>query len=96
MTTQDNTQEIDAVKADIKKLREDIVALSESVRENLNDDANRIAGDARDAAERTATAARDKVREGVDSVGRQVEERPVASLAVAFGIGLLIGKLLDR
>jgi ElaB/YqjD/DUF883 family membrane-anchored ribosome-binding protein len=29
-------------------------------------------------------------------VEQQIEERPFISVLVAFGIGLLIGKLLDR
>ena len=35
-------------------------------------------------------------REGVAAVEQQIEERPFISLLVAFGIGVLIGKLIDR
>ena len=35
-------------------------------------------------------------REGVAAVKQQIEERPVISLLVAFGIGLVIGKLINR
>ena len=35
-------------------------------------------------------------REGVAAVEHQIEERPFLSLLVAFGIGLVIGKLINR
>jgi ElaB/YqjD/DUF883 family membrane-anchored ribosome-binding protein len=35
-------------------------------------------------------------REGVAAVEQQIEERPFISVLVAFGIGLVIGKLINR
>jgi ElaB/YqjD/DUF883 family membrane-anchored ribosome-binding protein len=35
-------------------------------------------------------------REGVAAVEHQIEERPFISVLVAFGIGLVIGKLINR
>jgi ElaB/YqjD/DUF883 family membrane-anchored ribosome-binding protein len=35
-------------------------------------------------------------RKGVAAVKQQIEERPFISLLVAFGIGLVIGKLINR
>jgi ElaB/YqjD/DUF883 family membrane-anchored ribosome-binding protein len=35
-------------------------------------------------------------REGVAAVEHQIEERPLLSMLVAFGIGVLIGKLINR
>jgi ElaB/YqjD/DUF883 family membrane-anchored ribosome-binding protein len=35
-------------------------------------------------------------REGVAALEQQIEERPFISLLVAFGIGVVIGKLINR
>jgi ElaB/YqjD/DUF883 family membrane-anchored ribosome-binding protein len=35
-------------------------------------------------------------RQGVAAVEQQIEERPFISVLVAFGIGLVIGKLINR
>jgi ElaB/YqjD/DUF883 family membrane-anchored ribosome-binding protein len=35
-------------------------------------------------------------REGVAAVTQQIEERPFISVLVAFGIGVVIGKLINR
>jgi ElaB/YqjD/DUF883 family membrane-anchored ribosome-binding protein len=35
-------------------------------------------------------------REGVAAVEQQIEERPFISLLVAFGIGLVIAKVINR
>jgi ElaB/YqjD/DUF883 family membrane-anchored ribosome-binding protein len=35
-------------------------------------------------------------REGVSAVEHQIEERPFISVLVAFGIGVVIGKLINR
>jgi ElaB/YqjD/DUF883 family membrane-anchored ribosome-binding protein len=35
-------------------------------------------------------------REGVAAVEQQIEERPFISVLLAFGIGLVIGKLINR
>ena len=35
-------------------------------------------------------------REGAAALEQQIEERPVISLLVAFGVGLVIGKLINR
>lgn len=54
-----------------------------------------------------AKAGQDRVKDAADSAGRQakesfnraqdeVEAHPYTSMAVAFGVGLVLGKILDR
>ena len=35
-------------------------------------------------------------REGLRAVEQQIEERPLASLAIAFAVGMVLGRLFDR
>ena len=51
------------------------------------------AGEAWDDA--TSEASR-RGREGVAAVEQQIDERPFISVLVAFGIGVLVGKLIGR
>jgi len=77
---------------DIAALREDLKALSanvaglakemgETMRAGLESQAERVAASGRQAAENMQDA---------------VRERPMTSVFVAFGVGVLIGHLLDR
>ena len=47
----------------------------------------------------SATAARDRVQEqvetGVEAIQDYFEQRPITSLLVVLGVGLIIGKLLN-
>jgi ElaB/YqjD/DUF883 family membrane-anchored ribosome-binding protein len=45
---------------------------------------------------RAARRVSDRTRGGVDAVEEQVEAHPFAGLAIAFGAGLLVGRLLMR
>jgi ElaB/YqjD/DUF883 family membrane-anchored ribosome-binding protein len=80
------------IEEDIAALREDLKALSsnvaglakekgESLRAGLESQADRVAASGREAAETVQDA---------------VRERPMTSVFVAFGVGVLIGHLLDR
>lgn len=96
MATRDHAKEIDDVRADLDALRKDIGKLSDSLSSNLAGSAAQVAENARARAGEAVSAASDKARSGAEFVGQKVEERPVTSMAVAFGAGLLIGKLLKR
>lgn len=96
MATRDHAKEIDDVRADLDALRKDIGKLSDSLSSNLASNAAQAAETARARVGEAASAASDKVRAGAETVGEKVEERPLTSMAVAFGAGLVLGKLLNR
>ena len=77
--------DINAVKQDLSALRKDLEALVKSV-----------SGNAADKSKETVGAVKDKSREGVEALSKQVEERPLSSIAASFGVGLLIGCLVRR
>ena len=100
-------EEVDTLKADLDKLRKDISSLVSSFGDAATDEvktrgrrARTAVGRATDRAgqvwdDATNEASR-RGREGVAAVKQQIEERPVISLLVAFGVGLVIGKLINR
>lgn len=92
-STYDDLEDVEDTVADLK---EDVSALSEE-----------LAGTASDAMRRTLRRIEDTVADlydtvaeqgsrGVEAVERQVDERPWTSLAVAFGLGCLIGLIVGR
>lgn len=94
------TADINAVLEDLAALRRDFAAVMEHLK------AGGFKG-ASDAAESTLGALGDRASQIYDSVvgggersgravGRYVEERPVVSLLLAFGVGFIASRLLRR
>lgn len=103
MATEKSDQDVQALRADIEALRNDVSAVTKS----LSDLARHRAGDFKNAAWSRAEHVRDDLgevvddltgrgRRQVDRLEQEVADRPLVSLLTAFGIGLLLGKLLDR
>jgi ElaB/YqjD/DUF883 family membrane-anchored ribosome-binding protein len=100
-------EEFDTLKAGLDTLRKDISSLVSSFGDAATDEvktrgrrARAAVGRATDRAgevwdDATNEASR-RGREGVAAVKQQIEERPVISLLVAFGVGVVIGKLINR
>ena len=49
-----------------------------------------------DSADRLYRALSKQGSRSIKAIGRQVEEQPLTSLLVAFGVGLISGRLLGR
>ena len=95
-------KELEALKADIAKLREDLGALTEAVKEAAGERVQgakaRAADSARGAWEEVERRLNDVLgqgREAVDQVEQRIAEHPGGSLLTAFGLGFIIGKLMD-
>lgn len=95
-------KEMDALKADIAKLREDIVGLTDAVKGTASENM----ADAKAQAEERIHKAWVEIEhrlEGLLNEGKatfnkaeqQVGEHPMGSVLTAFGIGFIIAKLLD-
>jgi len=92
MTTKEDANDINKIKADLDALREDLAALSSSM-------SAAAANQGREASERlhdTVAEGRERAQKMADDAGRHIEDNPWASVAIAFGLGVLIGKILDR
>jgi ElaB/YqjD/DUF883 family membrane-anchored ribosome-binding protein len=106
-TNRNLEEEFDALKEGLDTLRKDISSLVDSIGDaatgevrtrgrraratvgRVTDRVGEVWGEATDAASRRG-------REGAAAVEQQIEERPFLSILVAFGIGLAIGKLINR
>lgn len=86
------SSETDAIKKDMEQLRSDIAALAEAVKRS---------------GQQRAQAGVDAAREKFDEVrleaagqaehcSNQIRQRPFTSVLSAFGVGLLIGKIISR
>lgn len=96
-------KEFDALKGDIGKLREDIATLASSIGAIAGEQAGATGAKVREGAEYVRTqageaAARGRARaeQGAQAVEHQIEEHPFTSVAVAFGLGMVVGRLMSR
>jgi ElaB/YqjD/DUF883 family membrane-anchored ribosome-binding protein len=112
MTTSTKQQdELDALKADLAALREDVGAIAASLRDFVNQagQANNPAGDtepdeSQQAAEqedqwqefkRKLEETREHGQQTLQDVSEEVTRHPLASIAVAFGVGYITAKLFN-
>ena len=96
MAERDLNKDVDAIKSDLDTLRKDLASVLETIKgtaksraeselEALQKRMNQIAADVQTSG-----------REGLRAVEGQIGEKPLVSVAVAFAVGLIIGKLFDR
>ena len=78
-------QEVDALRADFNKLREDLAALTKTLKEQTR---QKAADGLSDLKTKT-----DEYRTGFED---QIREKPLETVLAAFGIGLVLGKLFSR
>ena len=90
--TTDTPENISELRADLETLREDMQMLMAHMRQassSASADAKRRLSEA--GAKATENLATAKV-----AADAKIAERPFTSIAIAFGVGLLAGKLMDR
>lgn len=96
MADGDIDRQMDDIRRDIASLRADLVSLVESIREQGAARGRASYRAARDKVQHGAEQIQERLEEAHDSLGRQVEARPLTSILTAFGIGFVIGLVLDR
>ncbi len=92
--------DFDAMVRDIAALRQDFADLMSQMKsgalKGANGAAEDILGELSDKANHLYDRVTAQGERTVKAIGRQVEERPVVSLLVAFGIGFIASRLLTR
>ena len=96
MTSHDVEGEFGAVKDDLAKLRADIANLSAALKDLTSETVHEQLDSLKGRIDRATHDARDQGRQALDNLADHIEERPVSSVLIAFGVGILLGRLFDR
>lgn len=101
--------ELEALREEVRALREKLTAMGdkETTFTFEEEKENSLYGRFRDLLEDQGCRIMEAIRNGFEKAGEpgrkaletvqsRIEERPIETLFVAFGVGLLIGKILDR
>jgi ElaB/YqjD/DUF883 family membrane-anchored ribosome-binding protein len=103
MAERDLQKDLDTVKEDLAKLRSDIAELTERLintgKNEVSTARNRVRAGARNLGRELRETLNDTGEQGlktVESVEQLLTDRPLVSLLAAFGLGLLVGKFLQR
>lgn len=101
MESTTGNEEVEVLKEDIAKLREDIASLAAAVLGAASDTLGDASASVNDKTQETRGEFTGKVSDGIDrgkqfldDLDTQVTRHPVGSVLVAFGVGLLIAKIL--
>jgi ElaB/YqjD/DUF883 family membrane-anchored ribosome-binding protein len=96
MTTRNLESEFDTFKDDLNKLRSDISNLSAALRDTTSETVREQVDTIRNRVDQITRDAREHGRQTLDDLTDRIEERPLTSVLIAFGVGVLLGRLLDR
>ena len=96
MTSHDVEGEFGTVKDDLAKLRADIANLSAALKELTSETVHDQIDSLKGRIDHLTSDAKLKGRQTLDDLADHIEERPVSSVLIAFGVGILIGRLFDR
>jgi ElaB/YqjD/DUF883 family membrane-anchored ribosome-binding protein len=95
-------KEMDALKADITQLRQDIAGLTSAVHDVASDKVQKTRDDTREGIRNAWEELERKLDEVIDQgkstmgdVQTRIGQHPTGSLLTAFGIGFVVAKLLD-
>ena len=96
MSSHNVESEFDTLKDDLAKLRADVASLSATLRDITSDTVHEQVHAIRGRINNLTDSAKAEGQQRLDELTEQIEERPLTSVLIAFGVGLLIGKLFDR
>ena len=88
--------QLSELRADYDALRKDLAEVTKALRDTANTRAGSTAKRASEAADAAGERLRETATEALGSLENEIRERPWVVLGAAFGIGLLIGRLLRR
>ena len=88
--------DIDALTADVERLRKDFSKAIEHLKNGAVNSAGNLADNVSDEAAELYKTLSKKGERTAKAIGKHVEEQPVTSLMVAFAVGFLFSRLTDR
>jgi ElaB/YqjD/DUF883 family membrane-anchored ribosome-binding protein len=88
--------DIDAISADIERLKKDLAKTMEHVKNGATNAASNLADDMSDEAEALYRSMAKRGDRAARALGKHVEEQPMSSLLMAFAAGFFLSRLTDR
>jgi len=88
--------EFDALKEDLAKLRADVSSLTAALRDATSDTVQERIDALRGRISDLTGDAKVEGQRRLDELSGQIEEKPLTSVLIAFGVGLLIGRRGQR
>jgi len=85
-------KELQELRDEFKQLKEELSGIGKTVRQLAHSATDEGRERLRSAADQT----RQQARETWGAFEHEIEQRPMTSIAVALGIGFILGKLFDR
>ncbi|WP_457750071.1 hypothetical protein [Sulfurimonas sp.] len=96
----DNTKDLEELKQQLKALHDDFASLKKTVvelsaKDDIENDTTREMSWVLEIIEDKIAQYKQQSASLMDALDENVKEKPLASLAIAFGVGVLLTKLLD-
>ena len=91
MATATFEKDYEELRKEMDQLRADLAQVTATLKKIAGDGADLAGGRLKSYADQ----GRAKARQGADAVESQIEQNPFTSVAVSFGVGLLLGRLLS-
>jgi ElaB/YqjD/DUF883 family membrane-anchored ribosome-binding protein len=88
-----------SIEDDLGQLREDLAVLAKDVKNLASQQVSAEQAAMKERLEAVRVKGKEamaKAGEGIDAVEDQIVKHPFSSILVAFGAGLILGRLLDR
>lgn len=85
-------KELQELKDEFSELKSELSQIGKTVSQL----ARSATDEGRNRVRAAADQSREQARETWSAFEKEVEERPMTSIAIAIGIGFILGKLLDR
>ena len=96
MAERELSKDVDAIKGDLDALRKDFASVVETIKGTAKSRAESEIDALQKRINQIAADVQTSGREGLRAVEGQIGEKPLVSVAVAFAVGRMLGKLLDR
>ncbi len=88
--------DLDAITADIERLRKDFTRTMEHVKSGALNAGGNLADSVTDEAAELYGLMAKKGERTAKAIGKQIEDQPITSLLIAFTAGFFISRLTDR
>lgn len=93
---EDLREEFEALRKDVTEIMELLKDKGSAVKDELGAELEEKFEDYQTKARQGAEDAYEKGAEGLEDVGERIRKNPLASLAIAFGAGYIISKLMEQ